>query len=207
MDHVRLHPPRLEPARQPEAVAAGFEGKRNPRDSAAGPDRLILPAVQHRKQPFRARVQLLARLTLNPGSTPATSQLDWLSSTTAMIVLFWSRATRDLLKSFGWGIAALHRLMQRRSCHFLAVRPIASFGSARARTTPGSASCAPPGESSAPAARPSLERDQAAPGFGEEGEHCRRVITRRATASKARPELGALLGLKAVRFDASNAVL
>src|ERR1700692_1490267 len=52
-----------------------------------------------------------------PGSPPATSQLDWLISTTAMIVLFWSRATRDLLKSFGWGIAALHRLMQRRSCH------------------------------------------------------------------------------------------
>src|SRR5947209_11191640 len=45
-----------------------------------------------------------------PGSTPPTSQLDWLSSTTAMIVLFWSRATRDLLKSFGWGIGALHRL-------------------------------------------------------------------------------------------------
>src|SRR5439155_9414604 len=45
-----------------------------------------------------------------PGSTPPTSQLDWLISTTAMIVLFWSRATRDLLKSFGWGIGALHRL-------------------------------------------------------------------------------------------------
>src|ERR1700757_4151622 len=44
------------------------------------------------------------------GTTPPTSQLDWLISTTAMIVLFWSRATRDLLKSFGWGIAALHRL-------------------------------------------------------------------------------------------------
>jgi hypothetical protein len=28
-----------------------------------------------------------------PGSTPPTSQLDWLSSTTAMIVLLWSRAT------------------------------------------------------------------------------------------------------------------
>src|SRR6202043_2937536 len=52
-----------------------------------------------------------------PGSIPPTSQLDWLISTTAMIVLFWSRATRDLLKSFAWGIAALHRLMQRRSCH------------------------------------------------------------------------------------------
>src|SRR3984893_12015615 len=34
---------------------------------------------------------------------PATSQLDWLSSTTAMIVLSWSKATRDLLKSFSWG--------------------------------------------------------------------------------------------------------
>src|ERR1700738_2986599 len=34
-----------------------------------------------------------------PGSTPATSQLDWLSSTTAMIVLSWSKATRDLLKA------------------------------------------------------------------------------------------------------------
>src|SRR5580693_2258399 len=63
------------------------------------------------------------------------------------------------------------------------------------------------GSLNAPAPRPRLERDQAAPGFGEKGEHCRRVIKRRATASKARPELGALLGLKAVRFGASNAVL
>src|ERR1700716_2548471 len=45
-----------------------------------------------------------------PGSTPPTNQLDWLISTTAMIVLSWSRATRDLLKSFGWGIRALHQL-------------------------------------------------------------------------------------------------
>src|SRR6516225_9773722 len=67
-----------------------------------------------------------------PGSIPPTSQLDWLISTTAMIVLLWSRATRDLLKSFGWGIAALHRLMQRRSCHVPASRPIASIGPAKA---------------------------------------------------------------------------
>ena len=38
MDHVRLDPTRLQPARQPEAVAAGFEGNRNPRDRAASPD-------------------------------------------------------------------------------------------------------------------------------------------------------------------------
>src|SRR5215467_9086788 len=69
-----------------------------------------------------------------PGTTPPTSQLDWLSSTTAMIVLFWSRATRDLLKSFGWGIAALHSVrLQRRSCHVLAARPIGSSSSAPGR--------------------------------------------------------------------------
>src|SRR5205085_12149647 len=50
---------------------------------------------------------------------PATSQLDWLISMTAMIVLSWSRATRDLLKSFGWGIWHSISYMQRRSCHFL----------------------------------------------------------------------------------------
>src|SRR5712672_1084308 len=67
MDHVRLYPTRLEPARQPEAVAAGFEGQCNPRDLFTGPDRLIAPAMQQGKQPFWARLQLLARLTLNPG--------------------------------------------------------------------------------------------------------------------------------------------
>src|SRR5215467_4673722 len=49
----------------------------------------------------------------------------------AMIVLLWSRATRDLLKSFGWGIAALHRLM-RDEVAILAARPIES-SSTRAR--------------------------------------------------------------------------
>jgi hypothetical protein len=43
---VRLHPPRLEPARQPEAVAPGFEGQCNPRDLFTGPGRLIAPAIQ-----------------------------------------------------------------------------------------------------------------------------------------------------------------
>src|SRR5712675_974235 len=67
MDHVRFHPTCLEPARQPEAVAAGFEGKRNPRDRAPSPDCLIPPGMQHCNQPFWVRLELLARLTLNPG--------------------------------------------------------------------------------------------------------------------------------------------
>jgi hypothetical protein len=49
MDHVGLDAARLEPARQPEAVAAGFEGKRDPRDLFTGPDRLIPPAMQQCK--------------------------------------------------------------------------------------------------------------------------------------------------------------
>src|SRR5437868_10732051 len=54
MDHMSLDATRLEPAGQPEAVAAGFEGKRNPRDCAAGPDRLIPPAMQQANEPFWA---------------------------------------------------------------------------------------------------------------------------------------------------------
>jgi hypothetical protein len=56
---------RGKPARQPEAVAAGFESQRNPRNIATDFDRLIPPAMQQGKQPFWAGLQLLARLTLN----------------------------------------------------------------------------------------------------------------------------------------------
>src|ERR1700745_4004880 len=67
---------------------------------------------------------------------PHTSQLDWLISTTAIIVLFWSRATRDLLKACpgaGRGRSAgaslaLHRLDAATKLPFLAARPIASLG-------------------------------------------------------------------------------
>src|ERR1700757_460976 len=81
MDHVRLDATRRKPARQPEAVAAGFEGQRNPRDCATGPNRLIPPAMQQSKQPFWARLQLFAWLTLNArnnaGNQPApVAQLD-----------------------------------------------------------------------------------------------------------------------------------
>src|ERR1700756_3588740 len=72
-----------------------------------------------------------------PGTMPATSQLDWLISITAMIVLFWSRATRDLLKSFGWGIAPLHRIDAATKLPSLAARPIASIGPAANGTAVG----------------------------------------------------------------------
>jgi hypothetical protein len=45
MEYVSLYSTRRKPARQPKAVAAGFEGQRNPRDRAPGSDRLIPPAM------------------------------------------------------------------------------------------------------------------------------------------------------------------
>src|SRR5207237_10751289 len=56
MDHVSLDATRLKPARQPEAVAAGLDGKRNPRDGGAGPERLLPPAVQQGARPFWVRL-------------------------------------------------------------------------------------------------------------------------------------------------------
>src|ERR1700741_4636159 len=67
MDHMRLHPMRTKPARQPEAVSTSFEGQCNPRDLAAGPDSLVPPAMPRTKQPFGTRLQLLARWPLKAG--------------------------------------------------------------------------------------------------------------------------------------------
>ena len=114
---MRLHPARPKPARQPEAVSTGFEGKRNPRDRAPSPDHLIPPAMQHCKQPFWARLKLLARLTLNTRNYAANeparlAQLDD-GNDRAILVQGHEGPAQSLPRrrpgSFGWGIAALHR--------------------------------------------------------------------------------------------------
>src|ERR1700752_4264752 len=119
MDHVRLDASRLKPAPQPEAVAAGFEGKRNPRNRAAGPNRLIPPAMQHGKQPFGARLQLLVRLTLNTRNDAANkparlAQFDD-GNDRAILVQGDEGPAQSLPRrrpgAFGWGIAALPRLL------------------------------------------------------------------------------------------------
>src|SRR5438552_10644351 len=125
MNHVCLYPTRLEPARQPEAVAAGFEGQRNPRDRAAGPDRLIPPAMQQAKQPFWARLQLLARLTLNAGKHAGNQ--------TARLAQLNDGNDRAILVQGDEGPAqvvrlALHRLHTATKLPSLAARPIASIG-------------------------------------------------------------------------------
>src|SRR6201997_3048103 len=72
MDHMSLDPTRLKPARQPEAVAAGFEGKRNPCDRAPRPDRLIPPAGQQASSRSGLGSSFLRGGPAIAGSTPAT---------------------------------------------------------------------------------------------------------------------------------------
>jgi hypothetical protein len=105
MDHVRLNATRLEPARQPKAVAAGFEGNRDPRDCAAGLDRLIPPALQHGKQPFWARLQLLVRLPLNTRNDTAEKP--------ARLAQFDDRRDRTILVQGDEGPAQVVRLGHR----------------------------------------------------------------------------------------------
>ena len=120
---MRLDATRRKPARQPEAVAAGFEGNRNPRDRAAGPDRLIPPAMQQAKQPFWVRLQLLARLTLNTRNDAANqparlAQLD--DGNDRAILVEGDEGPAQVVQL---GHCALHRYMQRQSCHPLPPAP------------------------------------------------------------------------------------
>src|SRR6266404_5941340 len=128
MDHMRLHPARPQPARQPEAVPTSFEGQCNPRDLAAGLDRLVTPAVQQAKQPFGTRLQLLAWLALNAGKHTGNQP--------TRLAHLDDGNDRAILVQGDEGPAQVVRLghqgtpcwIQRRWCHFLAARPIASLG-------------------------------------------------------------------------------
>ena len=111
MNDVSFDPAGAQPARQPEAVAAGLKGDDDARDLVAGLDGFVAPAMQQLEAtPPRPARASSADARSMPGTIPPTSQLARLSSTTAISVLSCSRATRDLLRSSlaeAWG---LHRL-------------------------------------------------------------------------------------------------
>src|SRR4029077_10520277 len=129
MDHVRFDPARIQPTRQPEAIAAGFEGQCNPRDLFTGPDRFIAPAMQQAKKPFRTRFQLLLRLTLNagkhPGNQPARlAQLD--DGNDRAILVQGDEGPAQVVRLGHKGTPSVSYL-QRRWCHLLAACPIPSL--------------------------------------------------------------------------------
>src|SRR5215813_1375378 len=95
----------------------------------------VTPSFLERNRASDATGQA-AVLGLAPASSAADAQCreahrQQASSTTAVIVLLWSSATRDLLKSFGWGIAVLHRLDVATKLPFPGRPPIASFDPAK----------------------------------------------------------------------------
>src|SRR3954452_3582988 len=61
-----------------------------------------------------------------PGTIPATSQLAWLISITTIRVLSCSKAVRDRLKSFGFGMGAPRRFCPATIVPVLSPLPIAS---------------------------------------------------------------------------------
>ena len=102
-------------------------GKCNPRDLFTGPDRLIPPVMQQGKQPFWARFQLLARLTLNAGNHPADqptrlAQLD--DGNDRAIVVQGDEGPAQVIRLGHCGTPSVRA--KRRSCHVLGARPIAS---------------------------------------------------------------------------------
>src|SRR5271155_162211 len=128
MDYMRLNPMRTKPARQPEAVPTSFEGQCNPRDLAAGLDRLVAPAMQQGKQPFWVRLQLLAGLALNAGKHTGNqptrlAHLD--DGNDRAILVQGDEGPAQVVRLGHRGTPSVH---QRRWCHLLAACPIASLG-------------------------------------------------------------------------------
>jgi hypothetical protein len=75
VDHVGLDASGPQPARQPEAVAAGLVGDRDARDRLARLGRLVPPASEQPQQSLLVRLELLQRLPPeardDPGDQPA----------------------------------------------------------------------------------------------------------------------------------------
>jgi hypothetical protein len=67
VDHVGLNVMSPQPARQPEAVAAGLEGHRGAPDRAPRPGRLIPPAPQQPEQRLLVWLDLLQRVAAEAG--------------------------------------------------------------------------------------------------------------------------------------------
>jgi len=113
---------RQQPTGQPETVAAGLEGDRNPGDVAAGLLCLRSPAMQQPQQPCFVRFQLLCRVPLDPrdhaGDEPARlAHLDH-GNQRAILVKSGERSAQCLPRrrpgSFGCGMGHPVGFLQRR---------------------------------------------------------------------------------------------
>ena len=108
VDHMGFDTARPQPPRQPEAYlgqprrATTIRLTVRPALVASSRQRCSSPS----KTPSPATASFFSGWRLTPGMIPATSQLDWLISITAINVLSWSRAASDLLhghSTVAWG--------------------------------------------------------------------------------------------------------
>src|SRR4029077_20929046 len=115
MDDMRLDPASNEPAPQPEAVAAGLIGQRDPTDRPARTHRLVPPPLDQSQQCRRIRLQFLQRLALDARSTTTTK------------VEIGSNAVRLRLRSLTWATGQSPSVrMDDEGATTSAARPIAS---------------------------------------------------------------------------------
>jgi len=102
MDDVHLDAVLDQPPGQPKAVTPGFES-----DGDGVTTRPLRLASSRQRCSRHSRAVSSGIIFLSgcrsiPGTVPAISQLDWLSSITATRVASCSKGTRDLLRSLGW---------------------------------------------------------------------------------------------------------
>src|SRR6185503_14346636 len=124
-----------EPARQPEAVAAGLKGDGDAADLPAGLARLCAPTVEELEEGVLVRSKLFERMTRDPRNNPRhqPTRLAHLDDRDNRVVLI-QRGKASVQVGWFWHRAA-PSLVQRRWCHLLAAGPIAS-----PRRTPSSRS-------------------------------------------------------------------
>src|ERR1019366_8493739 len=99
MDDMRLDPTSNKPARQPEAVAASLIGQRDPADRPASTHRLVPPPLINRNSTVASGSSFFNGWRSTPGTTPLTSQLALLISTTTTKVEIESNGVRLRLRS------------------------------------------------------------------------------------------------------------
>ena len=128
MDNVSLDVARPQPARQPEAVASGLISDDDALDLAPGLARFVAPTMQDLQQRLLVGIELLERLAFNARNNRRDEppRLAHLDHGDECAILLEGGEGPARIKRLRHG--ALRRLVkQRRRCHTLAARPIASL--------------------------------------------------------------------------------
>src|SRR4029077_19774235 len=126
VDDVGLDAACPEPARQPETVPAGLEGTAMRSILSAAFSASTRQRLSRFSNALSSTASFFNGWRSTPGTMPATSQLEWLISITAINVPSGSRGVRDRLRSFNFCMGCSIGSHQRRWTQYPRRRPIAS---------------------------------------------------------------------------------